>query len=266
MRRYRTHRPHRSCGRFRQAKAAESLIAELIGRNSAAYSANSCASVGASFTSGTRFSGDCARTCDPCRSSTVRARWQPGTNPRPRLIILFSGAWKSAAICRQSCLQRGPASQNISRKFGRSLASCLRNRDPSDQPFRFLRSSIAASLRYCALRVSLRPDRLPAQDSAGHLLPKQDRQAWEVEEELGEEPEEEPDGILFATPGRPAREDLDVGCWTSSMVRCWVSSMVGCRTSSAASLDSAESSPAPSARRVGGLFFSNPPVELRSSA
>ena len=131
MRRYRTHRPHRSCGRFRQAKAAESLIAELIGRNSAAYSANSCASVGASFTSGTGFSGECARTCDPCRSRAVRAHWQPGTNPRLRLIILFSRAWKSAAISRQSCLQRGPASQNISRKFGRSLASCLRNRDPS---------------------------------------------------------------------------------------------------------------------------------------
>lgn len=63
-----------------------------------------------------------------------------------------------------------------------------------------------------ALRVSLRPGQLPARDSAGRLLPKQDRQAWEVEEEL----EEELEGVLFATPGRPAREDLDAGCWKSS--------------------------------------------------
>ena len=102
---------------------------------------------------------------------------------------------------------------------------------------------------------SLRPSQVPAQDSAGRLLPKQDRRAWEVEEEL----EEELEGVLFATPGRPAREDLDVGCWKSSTVGCW-------KSSAAASLDSAESPPAPSARRVDGLFFSNPPVELRSSA
>jgi len=81
------------------------------------------------------------------------------------------------------------------------------------------------------------------------------RRAWEVEEEL----EEELEGVLFATPGRPAREDLNVGCWKSSTVGCW-------KSSAAASLDSAESPPAPSARRVDGLFFSNPPVELRSSA
>jgi hypothetical protein len=31
MRRYRSHRPHRSCGWFRQAKAAESLIARRMG-------------------------------------------------------------------------------------------------------------------------------------------------------------------------------------------------------------------------------------------
>ena len=30
--------------------------------------------------------------------------------------------------------------------------------------------------------------------------------------------------VLFATPGRPAREDLDVGCWKSSTVGCWKSS------------------------------------------
>ncbi len=56
---------------------------------------------------------------------------------------------------------------------------------------------------------SLRPSQVPAQDSAGRLLPKQGRRAWEVEEEL----EEELEGVLFATPGRPAREDLNVGCW-----------------------------------------------------
>jgi hypothetical protein len=96
-------------------------------------------------------------------------------------------------------------------------------------------------------RASLRPSQVPAQDSAERPLPKQGRKAWEVEEEL----EEELEGVLFATPGRPAREDLDVGCWKSS---------------AAASPDSAGSSPAPSARRVDGLFFSNPPVGLRSSA
>jgi hypothetical protein len=57
-------------------------------------------------------------------------------------------------------------------------------------------------------RASLRPSQVPAQDSAERPLPKQGRQAWEVEEEL----EEELEGVLFATPGRPAREDLDVGC------------------------------------------------------
>src|SRR5216683_7691371 len=56
---------------------------------------------------------------------------------------------------------------------------------------------------------SLRPSQVAAQDSAGRLLPKQGRRAWEVEEEL----EEELEGVLFATPGRPAREDLNVGCW-----------------------------------------------------
>jgi hypothetical protein len=104
-------------------------------------------------------------------------------------------------------------------------------------------------------RASLRPSQVPAQDSAERPLPKQGRQAWEAEEEL----EEELEGVLFATPERPAREDLDVGCWKSSAVGCW-------KSSAAASPDSAGSSPAPSARRVDGLFFSNPPVGLRSSA
>jgi hypothetical protein len=67
---------------------------------------------------------------------------------------------------------------------------------------------------------SLRPSQVLAQDSAEHPLPKQGRQAWEAEEEL----EEELEGVLFATPGRPAREDLDVGCWKSSTVGCWKSS------------------------------------------
>src|SRR5450432_4096482 len=99
---------------------------------------------------------------------------------------------------------------------------------------------------YCALRVSLRPGQLPAQDSAGRLLPKQDRQAWEVEEELEEALEEALEGVLFATPGRPAREDVDVGCWKSSAAGCWESSTAGCwksstvgcwKSSAAASLD-----------------------------
>jgi len=102
---------------------------------------------------------------------------------------------------------------------------------------------------------SLRPSQVPAQDSAGRLLPKQGRRAWEVEEEL----EEELEGVLFATPGRPAREDLNVGCWKSSTVGML-------EVVSGGVTDSAESPPAPSARRVDGLFFSNPPVELRSSA
>jgi hypothetical protein len=100
-------------------------------------------------------------------------------------------------------------------------------------------------------RASLRPSQVPAQDSAERPLPKQGPQAWEVEEELEE--------VLFATPGRPAREDLDVGCWKSSTGGCW-------KSSAAAPPDSVGSSPAPSARRVDGLFFSNPPVGLRSSA
>src|ERR1700682_6151432 len=119
------------------------------------------------------------------------------------------------------------------------------------------------AVRWVRERASLRPSQVPAQDSAERPLPKQGRQASEVEEEL----EEELEGVLFATPGRPVREDLDVGCWKSSTVGCWKSSTVGCwKSSAAASPDSAGSSPAPSARRVDGLFFSNPPVGLRSSA
>ena len=72
----------------------------------------------------------------------------------------------------------------------------------------YQRPRIRATRGYRALRVSLRPDQLSARDSAERLLPKQDRQAWEVAEEL----EEELVGILFATHGRPAREDFDVGC------------------------------------------------------
>jgi hypothetical protein len=94
MRRYRTHRPHRSCGRFRQAKAAETLIAELIGRNSAAYSANSSASVGASrpapvFQGTTRGpvipvgAARCVRAGSPeptpCALACVRASCRRGT-------------------------------------------------------------------------------------------------------------------------------------------------------------------------------------------
>lgn len=63
-------------------------------------------------------------------------------------------------------------------------------------------------------RASLRPSQVPAQDSAERPLPKRGRQAWEVEEEL----EEELEGVLFVTPGPPAHEDLDVGCWKSSTV------------------------------------------------
>ena len=99
--------------------------------------------------------------------------------------------------------------------------------------------------------------RLRTQRSAAYR--NRDRQAWEVQEELEEEVEEELGGLLFATPGRPAREDLDVGCWKSSTVGC-------SKSSTATSPDFAGSSPAPSARRVDGLFFSNPPVGLRSSA
>jgi endonuclease III len=74
---------------------------------------------------------------------------------------------------------------------------------------------------------SLRLSQLPAQDSAEHPLPKQGRQASEVEEELQEELqeelEEEPKGLLFATHGRPACEDLDARCRESSTAECWKS-------------------------------------------
>jgi len=43
-----------------------------------------------------------------------------------------------------------------------------------------------------------------------------------------EESEEELEGVLFATPGRPAREDVDVGCWKSSAAGCWELSTAGC--------------------------------------
>ena len=73
----------------------------------------------------------------------------------------------------------------------------------------------------------MRPSQVPAQESAERPLPKQGRQAWEAEKELEEEREEEREeeleGVLFATPGRPAHEDLDVGCWKSSTVGCWKS-------------------------------------------
>ena len=55
---------------------------------------------------------------------------------------------------------------------------------------------------------------------------------------------------LSRRPDRPGRENLNGGCWKSST----------------ATPHSAEPPPAPPARRVDGIFFSNPPVELRSSA
>src|ERR1700737_1263166 len=91
---------------------------------------------------------------------------------------------------------------------------------------------------------SLRPSQVPAQDSAERPLPKQGRQAWEVEKEL----EEELEGVLFATPGRPAHEDLNVGCWKSSTVGCW-------KSSAAASPDSEGGPPGPSAGGVEGFSF-----------
>jgi len=51
-------------------------------------------------------------------------------------------------------------------------------------------------------RASLRLSQMPAQDSAERPLPKQGRQAWEVQEDLREELlEEELEGVLFATHG-----------------------------------------------------------------
>lgn len=94
---------------------------------------------------------------------------------------------------------------------------------------------------------SLRLSQAPAQDSAERPLPRQGRQAWEVKQELPEALQEQPEELVFATPGQVGREDLDVACWKWSTVECW--------KSSAAAPDSAKSSPAPSTRRADGLFF-----------
>lgn len=60
---------------------------------------------------------------------------------------------------------------------------------------------------------SLCPSQARAREPAERHQPKQGRQAWEAKGGLQAELPEELEGLLFATHGPGACEDLAVGCW-----------------------------------------------------